>query len=515
LKFLKLKWVSKNRQVLERVRLELDQCKNVGIYYLLLTVELNLTRVLKLKKENKRLHHKLMKHFEKIPIACRNSVGKSLKMDGAYNANNNFKAFRTWSETHLNDSVDIALELNAVAIRFSRKKEYQKAAIVYYGVYQNALKYPHPSYITNGLNNAAWYRKFSDLERAVKVSEELGYYLGYYLEYDTALIGYLDTILVIAKENNDYTSFYQSAKLLNFYYEALTKNIPKIREKYKRTMLHMRKSCLVRKKKGVKRNEVTNSKRLQKFLNQQIRKPRTFAKENGIPHSSLYRILNGEKKTVRIKTLIRVIRALGLSVSFDHPREVNVVLLCERESQRLVMNEEKLRRQTSFERKITLLRGLFVQVLDDMIDYSKLFSFAEDTEKFIEYIDSDYHLKQFINTCFEPKHPYYKARNDLFNILLEAVGSEKISELVELYASLQEVTDVELLNIYFREYARYSTTNWNFDVQEILEERFLDCDYKRIVAFCERLNLSQCYGYVCTWVFEDARRERLIGLFSG
>jgi hypothetical protein len=146
LKLLKMKWVSKNRQVLERVRLELDQCKNVGLSYLLLSVELNLTRVLKLKEENKRLHHKLMKHFEKIPIACRNSVGKSLKMDGAYNANNNFKAFRTWSETHLNDHVDIALELNAKAIKFDRDGEDDKAAIVYYCVFQNALKYPHPIY---------------------------------------------------------------------------------------------------------------------------------------------------------------------------------------------------------------------------------------------------------------------------------------------------------------------------------------------------------------------------------
>ena len=378
MKFLKLKWVSKNRQVLERVRLELDQCKNVGIYYLLLTVELNLTRVLKLKEENKRLHHKLMKHFEKIPIACRNSVGKSLKMGGAYNANHNFKAFRTWSETHLNDHVDIALELNAKAIKFDRDGKYDEAAIVYYCVYQNALKFPHPSYITNGLNNAAWYRKFSDLERAMKDSEELGYYLGYYLEYDTALIGYLDTILVIAKENNDYPSFYQAARLLNFYYEALTKNIPKIREKYKRTMLHVRKFCLVQNKKGLKRNEMTNSKSLQKFLNQQIRKPRTFAMENGIPHSSLYRILNGEKKTVRIKSLTCVIKALDLSVSFDYPREVNVVLLCEKENQRFVLNEEKLRRQSPFERKITLLRGIFIQVPNDTIDYSKLFSLFPD-----------------------------------------------------------------------------------------------------------------------------------------
>jgi len=197
-------------------------------------------------------------------------------------------------------------------------------------------------------------------------------------------------------------------------------------------------------------------------------------------------------------------------VSFDHPREVNVVLLCEKENQRFVLNEEKLRRQTPFERKITFLRGIFVQVPDDTIDYSKLFSFAEDAEKLINYIGSDYRLKRFINIYFEPNHPYYKARNDLFNILLETVGSEKISRLVDLYASLQETTEVELLNIYFREYARYSTTNWNFEVKEVLENRFSDRAYDKIADFCKRLNLSQWYGYVCTWYYDDARRERLI-----
>jgi hypothetical protein len=85
---------------------------------------------------------------------------------------------------------------------------------------------------------------------------------------------------------------------------------------------------------------------------------------------------------------------------------------------------------------------------------------------------------------------------------------------VDLYASLQETTEIELLNIYFREYARYSTTNWNFDVQEVLGNRFSDRAYDKIAAFCKRLNLSDLYGYVCTWFFEEVRRKRLIGLFS-
>ena len=78
-------------------------------------------------------------------------------MNGAYNCNDNFKEFRTWSKGYIKDDIDNALALNAVAIKYSRKKEYEKASKIYYCVYQNAVKQAHPTYIVAGLNNAAWY----------------------------------------------------------------------------------------------------------------------------------------------------------------------------------------------------------------------------------------------------------------------------------------------------------------------------------------------------------------------
>jgi hypothetical protein len=511
LRISKAKWVVKNQNLLKKIDAELKNCNNVGIKHLILSTKLSVVRVLKYQQANRKLYHKLIKEFGNIPLSCRGIIGKTLKMNEAYNHDHNFKEFRTWSQRHMKDNVDIALELNAKAIKFARKKEYKKAAIVYYCVYQNALKYPHPTYITAGLNNAAWYRKFSNLERAVKDSEELAYYLGYYLEYSTAILGYLDTILVVSRENDDYASFYKVSKILNFYYEALTKNIPEKREKYKKTMLNARKCCLVQKKKGVKRDEVSTSKTLQKFLNQKIDKPRLFAKEKGIPHVSLYRVLKGEKETVKIKTLMQIVQALELELSFENPREINYILLCIKEDQQFFLNCEKLKDFSISEIKQLLLRGVFVQLPDESVDYLKLFSLAEDIEKLIKYVGADYSRKEFINACFEPEHFYYKGRTDLFNILVEAVGDERaLSKLVNLYATVKKNEHIEILNIYFREYARYSNTQWDFDVAEVLENRFSDPDYERVIAFCRKLNLSELYGYLCTWYFDGKERYRLI-----
>jgi len=338
--------------------------------------------------------------------------------------------------------------------------------------------------------------------------------MGYYLEYSTVIIGYFDTILSVTKLN-DYHAYFHTAKLLNYYYEVLTKDIPEKREKYKKKMREARKFCLVQKKKNMRSDEVSNGKILQRFLNDKINKPRVFAAQYNIPHVSLYRILNGEKKAVRMKSLIPIVQSLELELSFDNPREINYILLCMKEDKLFSQNCEQLRKLTSLKRKQLILRGIFIQIPDDAVDCSKLLSLAEDAEKLINHIGSDYRLKRFINTCIEPNYPYYKGRDDLFNILLKAIGDEKISELIDLYTSVKKPKEVELLNIYFREYSRYSTTDWVFDVEEVLKNRFSDPDYDRIEAFCEHLNLSVLFGYVCTWFFEGAERDRLIEIIAG
>jgi len=57
---------------------------------------------------------------------------------------------------------------------------------------------------------------------------------------------------------------------------------------------------------------------------------------------------------------------------------------------------------------------------------------------------------------------------------------------------------------------RYTTTPWRFDVEDALDERFDAPDYKKIARFCKRINISEMFGYLCTYEFEREERERLI-----
>jgi len=67
----------------------------------------------------------------------------------------------------------------------------------------------------------------------------------------------------------------------------------------------------------------------------------------------------------------------------------------------------------------------------------------------------------------------------------------------------------------FRQYVRYSTTPWRFDVEEVMSERFSDPDYKKVSRFYKKVNLSQLFGYLCTFEFEGEERTWLIGIITG
>jgi len=127
---------------------------------------------------------------------------------------------------------------------------------------------------------------------------------------------------------------------------------------------------------------------------------------------------------------------------------------------------------------------------------------------------------EFFNRCIEYENgesedinPFYKARLDLVNIFFDEIEKTRdITPLVKIYSKVKTTEELEILNIYFRQYVRYSTTPWRFDVENILEDRASDCEYKKIISFCKRINISDIYGYISTWNFEITEREKLLRL---
>jgi hypothetical protein len=41
-----------------------------------------------------------------------------------------------------------------------------------------------------------------------------------------------------------------------------------------------------------------------------------------------------------------------------------------------------------------------------------------------------------------------------------------------------------------------------------VSKRFFDPDYEKIALFCKKINISEVFGYLCTWQFEGEERKR-------
>ena len=335
-----------------------------------------------------------------------------------------------------------------------------------------------------------------------------------------------------------YDTFYETATLIRYYYKQLIVLDPTFREKYASARTLAKKHCYFGDEKSLKQNEVKNTKGLRNALLKHIEKPSQFAGENNLSATSLYRILNGKRETIRIQTLKQIVSVFELEESFEHHKVINYVLNLLKEERLFEENWKKIadfsidRLQKMVLKGVMILpaelyRSVYTNELKTIAaidsDEADLFNLLKkETSAFYKFIRLDEERIRFFNHCVdfecdkrEKIFPFYQAHLDLIDKLFEEMGAEGPDFLAELYASATSTREVELLSIYFRQYVRYSTTPWHFDVEDILNERFSDPDYMKIVRFCRKINISELFGYLCTWVFEGEDRKKLVDLLTG
>ena len=492
----------------------LKKCQNVGIKYLVLKLKLAAARFRREETICKKLYKKLLKEYDQIPVSCRKAVARELKIHSAYHRANKLKEFRTWSEKHLEDAYDKTFDTLQNTLKlFSLKDE--SLADGFYRTFQEALKHQQQNFLFPALNNAAWQMKTIDLKKAIKMAAELGYYLGYYAEISQDILSNLDTQLNIARLNVDYESFYAFATLYEDCYERYAKPFEWNRQTYRSGIQSVRREALVHKKNTLKRDEIANGKALRYFLREQIGKPNTFAGKHGISHASLYRILNGERKKIKIQTLKRIVKALKLDYSFKHPRDINYVLWVLNEETLYNVNRAEIHQMSDESFELFLLRGIFLSSPDENLVYRQLFSLTKDRETFLEFTDKRFSAKVFVNRVFKSAFGFYRGRMELLETLMVLIGMPSAAnKLMEIYGSLKTNEEFELLNRYFRYYTWGKTISVDFDLADALATRFSDRRYESIYRFCEKIKLSELDGYLCTWFFEEEARKKLFIIFD-
>lgn len=498
---------------LKQIDATLKGCKNQGIKYLLLSYKLGMARLSRKRSISKKLYLKLIKEYDHIPVSCRKAVARELNLYSSYNYAKEVKIFRTWSQKHLKDAFDNSFNTLQEAVKLFSSVD-EKTSDAFHETFQEALSVQQPYLILTALNNAVYLSRKQNFKKAVQMVEKLGYYSGYYANNSHLLLIKFDTIMTVSKMNNDYENFFEAANIANYIYEKMIKPIPNLKKTYYRCIRFARKYALVQKKKPLKNNEVMNNKAMRNFLNGKIVKPNAFAIRHGLSHASIYRILHGERKTVKISTLKKIVSALDLEYSFKNPREINSIIKKMKEEQLFEGYLKRIRQLTDSEFRYFILRAIFKAPSNNGVDYAKLFSLLGDRDTLLEYVGRDFSGKAFVSRCFNESFSFYRGRSELLKKLFEVCGKEQIEKLISLYTSLKSNDEIELFSRFLREYTWGLTVKADFNKEEILSNRFSDPYYQRIVLFCNHMKLSVLDVYLCTWFFEIEEREKLINFFT-
>ena len=522
LALLRAKWTIKNEKLLSFSKRLLKKTKNSGLRFLIMTTMMHVAEIVGDTDLNKNLYNELIRKFYLVPPAYRKLVGQAIKSNYALSSKQMSKEFRLWSKLYTEDEAGIAVLLNTKGRKELKEEKIEESMYTFYEVYEYARKYPHPTYILAGLNNAVWYSRKLKRKDYLQPVNLLLYNCGYYFDNESAVINSFDTALTILRENKEALYFEFVDIMLNFYEKLLGKDVG-YKEKFVKAIKQAKQLSLSKVKQNGRKDEVANTRRLQKFIKERIKNINSFSEEVDISVAGLYKLLNGENKNIKIETLKKVVGVLGLEeFSFDYPHTINFIIQVIKEEEAFIKNRDRVSAMSTFELKSLFLKGFMTLVFLEGIDLSKLFKLAEkDHDKLFKFIHSDPRLIALFNRCvqyeYEPEsvNSFYKARLDLVNKLFsEMKDMVHISSLIRLYDSVESIDDFEKLNVYFRQYVRYSTTQWRFDVEDVMDERFSDTDYERIADFCRELGISELFGYLCAWEFEGAEHERLVVIFS-
>ncbi len=529
---LKSEWVIKDEKLLQLAEELLKETRTKGLQYLIMTTLMDVSELFEDFELNNKYFTRLIREFKNVPPPYRNIVGKALNGNRANICKQNPKNFRMWSEIHDVDEADTALLLNAKGRQELNEGKTEEAIKTFHEVHEHALKFPHPTFVLTGINNAAWYLYKLKNKDSLKAVNTLLYYSGYFFDEESAVINAFDTSLTVLKTHKNF-SYFEMAQIMLIYYNRLLKIEPSYKKQFVKTIKYAKSLSVSTLKKANRINEIKNTHGLQVFLKENIGKANNLASENGISITSMYTILNGETENIKTETLKKIVRALGLyEISFDYPRTINLVIQMIKLEEAFERNWNKVSHFSAFQLKKLFLKGFMALVSLEGIVPCTLFKLAEkDRLKLFSTIESDPKLIAFFNRCvfyeFEPErvNPYYKARLDLANILFSEMGAmHHITPLIRLYSYVESLEEHERLNVYFRQYVRYSTTPWRFDVEEIMngiletdsfgvsQKSQESSEYEKIAHFCKKINISELFGYLCTWEFEGEEREAFVKL---
>jgi len=121
---------------------------------------------------------------------------------------------RYWSEEYESSYAQKSLLKYSEARKYLNNKDFHKAFNLFIEGFNFAKRFPHPTMICSGLNNAAWWIREVDKKKALIAADLLEYYIGYYFEDLFKIYNWFDTIFDVFFINN-YIGLYEISRIVN------------------------------------------------------------------------------------------------------------------------------------------------------------------------------------------------------------------------------------------------------------------------------------------------------------
>ncbi|WGS64347.1 hypothetical protein [Marinitoga aeolica] len=121
---------------------------------------------------------------------------------------------RYWSAEYESSYAQKSLLKYSEARKYLNNKDFHKAFDLFIEGFNFAKRFPHPTMICSGLNNAAWWIRNIDKNKSLYTAILLEYNIGYYFEDLFKIYNWFDTIFDVYSINN-YIGLYEISRIVN------------------------------------------------------------------------------------------------------------------------------------------------------------------------------------------------------------------------------------------------------------------------------------------------------------
>ena len=437
------------------------------VKYLLLALELSVLQNLK-KPEGNRLYIQLRREFHKVPKLARKTVATTLLSYPSLNMNEtDLPKTRLWSQCYQSDRSTQVFILMGKAREKIKTGNITEGIALYFKGLRIAKTIPHPTGIIDTLNNSAWCMRYSHPHWALRLANQAMYWVGWYREDARGVFYVFDTLFEIQRIVSD-QRLGETASLIASLQKYLSSGQGRgTREYYTETIQDCKYFIF-----DLKGSVYKNSDLLRNYLKRFVKSISSASVNSNLSRGKLSALLNGKTKTVRGKTIRKLIKGLKLKLNpLNDPTPIVNEWMKIKIEDAFFDSLDKLKGIKPNDRIISLLLT-YMTVFDrkEKLPYLSRKGILEraielctaDMNEFTNFMSHRYETMRFTSAMINEMHPFIEGRKDLVKKFLGKMPKKRMKIFAVNYAELTE-GDRKTVDAFARNYTRYDL-GWEFYV---------------------------------------------------